>query len=446
MFRIQIDSQFQPGALSRSSTIGEGIYRGTIDTTAGIFKLTPQTDFNRQPASLHDAASPLAMTASSSSVSLGPRPVPGVRQGDFGNLRAHGRATLVYDIGVVFRVLTDVQPPPATVTLLATGMMDGITSVVPNSLVPGTPEATLEATIEIVGLEKAVASSSASGSVTVSHGLTLSTEALGIGPGSSKQITLAGNSPRTFSILKPVPVNQPLVCRITASLMAKAGTLEIPIIGPYVRESAAAVLMTQYVFLIPDPPGTAVVSSTSAKISVGAGGPRIELAHPLAELGVVQGPRGLPDNSLVDVGVDVDYSGFRPEVEWVLLNGTATPDDPLRGALLGYPDLSVSGVGLDGSVQLTGGPLQFIDAANGGTLATAQLTDVRATLTDLRLTASVTEFTPATASVAASPVAMRLQQNGGTLTLGTDVLPQLLNPAGVVTSGPPTAVLITPNV
>lgn len=447
MFRIQIDT-LQPGAISRSSTIGEGIYKGIINSTDGTFKLTPQSDFNVPPTALGLPASPIGIKTAGGRVSLGPRTLTyAAAEGKVGSLTAKGRATLIYDVGVVFRVVQDPGTSPRqNVSLLATGIMDGFTNVVPNSLVPGIPEATLDARIEIPGLDKVVASSSATGSATVTHGITVTTDpSASIGPQVSKQVTNAGNKPVSFQMLRLVPVNQPLVCHIALSLMAAADALEIPIAGPALREAASAVLTTQYVFLIPDPPGTALVSSTTAAVSIGLGGAVLALVHPLTSLGVVNAAEGHADGAIVESGLSVVYTGFRPEVEAVLFNGSAAPADPLRGTLIGYPMMSFSGIAPDGAVLLTGGALTFTDAASGATMATANLSNVRASVSTQTLTGSVSGFTAVGFPLAASPIATGLNQRGGTLTFWTDAVAAVQNAVGLEPSGPGSVVLIVPN-
>lgn len=446
MFRIQIDG-LNPGAISRSVTTDEGIYRGVINGAVQTMKLTPAADFNLPPTSLGSAASPLGIKTAGGRVSLGPKTLPYVAaEGNANNFRARGRAKLFYDVSVVFRVVQDSgDPPRPNVPFLATGVIDGFTNAQPNSLVPGVTEASLDALIEIPNLEKVVASSSASGSVTATNGITVGTDSLSIGPQASKQVTSAGNRANTFVILKSVPVNQPLVCRINLSLMAAANALDVPVLGVLLREAASAVLTTQHVFLIPDPPGTAVVSSAAATVSLGVGGVTVALANPLTNLGRIDCAQGHAEGAFTESGLSVDYSGFRPEVSAVFVNGDAAPADPLRGALLSYPTMAVSGIAPDGSVQLTGGTLTFSDAASGAALATAQLSNVKASVALQTVTADVTQFTAVGFNPAASAVGAALIQRNGTLTFWSDAVSAIQAGVGLGPGEPPMPLVIVPN-
>jgi hypothetical protein len=290
-----------------------------------------------------------------------------------------------------------------------------------------------------------VATSSASGSVTSTKGVTVGTDGLSIGPQISKQVTNAGNKASTFVILKSVPVNQPLVCRINLSLMAAANAVDVPIAGVLLREAASAVLSTQHVFLIPDPPGTAVVSAASATVSLGLGGVAVDLANPLRHLGLIDCAKGHADGAFVESGLSVDYSGFRPEVTAVFVNGDTVPADPLQGALIGYPTLSASGLAPDGSVLLTGGTLMFTDAVSGTALATAQLSNVKASVPLQTLTADVTQFAAVGFNPAASAVATALGQRNGTLTFWSDAVGAIQAGAGMGPGEPPMPIMIVPN-
>ena len=448
MFRIQIDG-VQPGAISRSMTTDEGLYQGVLDGIVRAAKLTPATDFDTPPAALGIPDSPIGIRTGGGTVTLFAR----VRntfaaEGSFQTLRARGRASLLYNVGVIFRVVQDPgDTPQSTVTLGVTGMMDGFTLAKPNALVPGDAEASLDARVEIIGGPKATALSTSSGTSTSTHGITLSTDP-SIGPQASKQVTNAGNRPELFSWLPSVPVNSPLVCQLSLALTARASAIDVPILGRLLRETAHAVLAVQYVSLIPDPPGRALTSSATATVSLDLGGGLVlSLAHPLASLGVVETAQGQADGEVFESGVTLDYSGFQPEVETVRVNGEVISGDPLKGALIAYPSMSVIGVEPDGSVLLSGGTLTFSDAESGAVIATAEMNDVRVGLIEQTLTARLDAFT-AEFDLETSLVGSQLSEFGGTLLYASDVLAALGDGLGLEleVAGMPAEVLITPNV
>jgi hypothetical protein len=426
VYHIEFDDPLVGGDSYHTVTTGSGTYNRWNNGPQGRVDVPPRTDLSLTPSRLSDPASPIGTTRRS--VGIKAKPLS-AQEGVNGTTGAEqlGTANQNWNVGLRFRVVPDPgTTPDPQVKLLAKGMIDGYVGVDTKALAaPPSASFSAEVTVEKLGI--ASASAASSGAQTEEVGLTIN---LSKEPGvegavkSSVQTTSASTGPKNFFLIGKVDVNTPLVCNLSATLVA---TNTENFAGG--RSAAWSVLASQVVYLAPQPPGGGADPFYSFSVlNFQADTGTLTIAHPLAPLGTVSNPASKNDDGSVDQADVVDYSRLLPEVETILSDGLFSESDGLLGSLLSYSGITLSGKNDDGTISFSDGTLKFLDPSDPSIVrATADLIRILADPATPSFTATIANFAFVSLPADTSTLGQALKASGGVIAFDQDFIAETDN-------------------